>query len=77
MTNLLVMDDLKARHNLKVYQVLEWRAWMEWAGGNDWAGYVDALAKEGEKGAIVSLDQQGKSYPKDWEWQGEHWEIAR
>ncbi len=50
---------------------------MEWAGGNDWEGYVDSLAAEGAKGAIQALSKQGKMYPEDWEWKGEHWELAR
>jgi hypothetical protein len=50
---------------------------MEWAGGVDWESYVDDLAKEDEDGAIKVLSKEKKLYPKDWEWKGEHWKIAR
>jgi len=57
--------------------VLQWCAWMEWAGGGNWEGYVDSLAARGKNGALKSLGSQGKLYSQDWEWQGEHWKIAR
>lgn len=50
---------------------------MEWAGGANWEGWVDSLAEDGEKQAINVLGNQKKMYPKDWEWKGEHWDLAR
>ena len=50
---------------------------MEWAGGNEWESYVDSLAAENEKGAVKSLQKQGKMYPETWKWHGEHWKLAR
>ncbi|RXK35168.1 hypothetical protein M231_07580 [Tremella mesenterica] len=58
-------------------KVIQWRAWMEWAGGRDWQDYVDGLEPLGEKTALSALSKNGKMFPKDWEWKGEHWQLAR
>lgn len=50
---------------------------MQWAGGEDWESYVDKLADDVEDGVIKSLSKDKRLYPKDWEWKGEHWKIAR
>lgn len=50
---------------------------MQWAGGDDWESYVDKLADDVEDGVIKSLSKDKRLYPKDWEWKGEHWKIAR
>jgi len=50
---------------------------MEWAGGDDWESYVDKLADKVEDGVIKVLHKDKKLYPKNWEWKGEHWKIAR
>jgi hypothetical protein len=50
---------------------------MEWAGGSSWESYVDHLAQGRDKEAIEWLEKEKKLYPKDWEWKGEHWKIAR
>ncbi|EIW65804.1 hypothetical protein TREMEDRAFT_35995 [Tremella mesenterica DSM 1558] len=57
--------------------VIQWRAWMEWAGGRNWQDYVDGLEPLGEKTALSALSKNGKMFPKDWEWKGEHWQLAR
>lgn len=31
----------------------------------------------GDAGTIKALNSEGKMYPKDWAWKGEHWRIAR
>lgn len=59
--------------------VVQWRAWMEWAGRRGWEQWVDDL-DEGtdDDDAVVSvLKKQERMYPKEWEWKGEHWKIAR
>jgi len=50
---------------------------MQWAGGEDWESYVDKLADDVEDGVIKILNKDKKLYPKNWEWKGEHWKIAR
>jgi hypothetical protein len=50
---------------------------MQWAGGEDWESYVDKLADDVEDGVIKSLSKDKRLFPKDWEWKGEHWKIAR
>ncbi|KAK8849385.1 hypothetical protein IAR55_004717 [Kwoniella newhampshirensis] len=57
--------------------VIQWRAWMEWAGGADWEAYMDSLGAGAEEGAIQTLSKEGKRFPENWEWKGEHWKIAR
>ncbi|WRT64939.1 uncharacterized protein IL334_001879 [Kwoniella shivajii] len=57
--------------------VIQWRGWMEWAGGEDWEAYIDSLSSGDEDGAIKATAKQGKQWPRDWKWKGEHWEIAR
>lgn len=57
--------------------VIQWRTWMEWAGGEDWEGFVDGLGENGDEEVLSVLSNAGKMYPKDWEWKGEHWKIAR
>lgn len=50
---------------------------MLWAGGADWEAYIDSLAVGAEEGVRIALKKSKKMYPKDWEWKGEHWHIAR
>lgn len=50
---------------------------MEWAGGLDWEASLDSIAAGAEDGAIAELERQGKMFPKEWDWKGEHWKIAR
>lgn len=57
--------------------VVQWRAWMEWAGGNGWNGLMDELEGLNEKAVKERVKQLEKSWPKGWEWKGEHWHIAR
>lgn len=50
---------------------------MLWAGGGDWEAYIDSLAGGGEDGVRIALKKAKKMFPKDWQWKGEHWHIAR
>jgi hypothetical protein len=50
---------------------------MEWAGGKNWESFVDHLGQGREKETIEWLKREKKMFPKDWEWKGEHWNIAR
>jgi len=50
---------------------------MEWAGGSGWNGLLDELESFNDKAAKERVEQLGKSWPKGWEWKGEHWHIAR
>ncbi|ORY33024.1 Metallo-dependent phosphatase-like protein [Naematelia encephala] len=57
--------------------VIQWRNWMEWAGGENWQTYIDGLSSGPSEGMYRTLGRQGKMYPKGWEWNSEHWKIAR
>jgi hypothetical protein len=50
---------------------------MQWAGGKDWEAWLES-STAGQLGApLEHFKSNGKSYPDDWEWKGEHWHIAR
>ena len=57
--------------------VIQWRAWMEWAGGKDWESFVNSLASRDDDAVAKLLTKSGKRFPKDYEWKGQHWHIAR
>ncbi|KAK4689391.1 bis(5'-nucleosyl)-tetraphosphatase (symmetrical), partial [Tremellales sp. Uapishka_1] len=57
--------------------VLQWRAWMEWAGGDDYLAFVDSIGAGGGKSVATALNKANKMYPTDWEWGGQHWQIAK
>jgi hypothetical protein len=50
---------------------------MEWAGGTDWEAFMDSLSAGGESEADALLQKHGKTFPKGWDWKGEHWHLAR
>lgn len=57
--------------------VIQWRAWMEWTGGDAYESLMSELQGVEEKEAERRVKSMGRSWPKGWEWKGEHWHIAK
>lgn len=57
--------------------VVRWRAWMHDAGGLGWEDMMDEVAQQDEGEVKEYFRKKGKSWPKGWEWKGEHWKVAR
>lgn len=77
-----VLDWFETRNILGVrgnhdQPVIQWRAWMEWAGGKNWDSLMDELSEEQDWEVEKKVGRLGRSWPRGWEWKGEHWHIAK